>query len=98
MPNAVLEAHASGLPCVVSYAANRDRIVLDGVSGFEVGTVAPIAMANAIERMIQLTHEERSAMGAKGRAHVATTFHPDRILEETVALYDSLLENSKRVG
>ena len=38
LPNAVLEAHASGLPAVVSHAANIDRLVLDGESGFEVPT------------------------------------------------------------
>jgi glycosyltransferase involved in cell wall biosynthesis len=97
MSNSVLEAHASGLPAVVSHAANRDRIVLDGESGFEVGTIAPIALANAIEKIVTLTPEQRRAMGARGRSHVASTFHPDRILDEMVALYDSLLED-KRVS
>jgi glycosyltransferase involved in cell wall biosynthesis len=91
MPNAVLEAHASGLPAVVSHAANRDRIVLDGLSGFEVGTLDPIGLAAAIAKMVNATVEQRREMGERGRAHVATTFHPDRILEETVSLYDDLL-------
>lgn len=91
MPNAVLEAHACGLPAVVSYAANRDAIVLDGISGFESKTLDPVGLAAGIAKMIAATAEERRAMGARGRAHVAGKFHPDRILEETVALYDGLM-------
>ena len=30
-------------------------------------------------------------MGLRGRAHVAETFGPERILAETVRLYDELL-------
>ena len=96
MPNAVLEAHACGLPAVVSYAANRDAIVLDGISGFEAKTLDPIGLAAAIAKMIAATDDERRAMGARGRAHVATKFHPDRILEETVALYDGLMAEKGR--
>jgi glycosyltransferase involved in cell wall biosynthesis len=91
LPNAVLEAHASGLPAVVSHAANIDRLVLDGESGFEVPTARRAALADALGRMIALSDGERRAMGLRGRAHVAATFGPDRILDETVRLYDELL-------
>lgn len=91
MPNAVLEAHACGLPAVVSYAANRDAIVVDGVSGFESRTLDPAGLAANIAKIIEASPEQRRAMGAAGRAHVAEKFHPDRILEETVALYDGLM-------
>jgi glycosyltransferase involved in cell wall biosynthesis len=91
MPNAVLEAHACGLPAVVSYAANRDGIVVDGETGFEVKTLDPLGLADAIARLIDASEDARRAMGARGRTHVAGRFHPDRILDETVALYDGLL-------
>jgi hypothetical protein len=41
--------------------------------------------------MIALPDEERRAMGARGRAHVAAAFSAARVLEETVSLYDELL-------
>jgi glycosyltransferase involved in cell wall biosynthesis len=91
MPNAVLEAHACGLPAVVSHAANRDGIVIDGQTGFESRTLDPLGLADAIAKMLAMTHEQRVAFGALGRLHVAERFHPDRILEETVALYEGLL-------
>jgi glycosyltransferase involved in cell wall biosynthesis len=92
LPNAVLEAHACGLPAVVSHAANIDRIVVDGDSGFEAPTFDHDALAEALARMLALGADERRAMGARGRAHVAATFSVDRILEETVRLYDGLLK------
>jgi glycosyltransferase involved in cell wall biosynthesis len=91
LPNAVLEAHACGLPAVVSHAANVDRLVLDGESGFEVPTLGIRALASAIGRMIALDAPARRAMGARGRAHVAAQFSVDRVLDETVRLYDQLL-------
>ncbi|HET6281301.1 MAG TPA: glycosyltransferase family 4 protein [Polyangia bacterium] len=91
LSNAVLEAHACGLPAVVSHAANIDTLVLDGVSGFEVPTFDHAALAEALEKMLSMTVAGRREMGARGRRHVADRFGPERILSETVGLYDRLL-------
>jgi glycosyltransferase involved in cell wall biosynthesis len=91
LPNAVLEAHACGLPAVVSHAANIDGIVVDGASGFEVPTFDHDALAEALARLFAASADDRRAMGARGRAHVAATFGVERILDETVRLYDELL-------
>ncbi len=91
LPNSVLEAHACGLPCVVSHAANRDTIVVEGRSGYEVPTLDHAALTVALGKMLALTDAERRAMGAFGRTHVAARFNPERIQDETVALYDALI-------
>jgi UDP-glucose:(heptosyl)LPS alpha-1,3-glucosyltransferase len=91
LPNAVLEAHACGLPAVVSHAANRDSIVADGVTGYEVATLDHRGLAEAIGTIIELSDDERRAMGERGRERVTQRFHPDRITAEMVTLYDSLL-------
>jgi glycosyltransferase involved in cell wall biosynthesis len=91
MPNAVLEAHACALPAVVSHAANRDQIVIDGASGFEVPTLDHRGLADALAKIIGVSDADRRAMGARGRLHVADRFHPDRVLAETVELYDRLI-------
>lgn len=91
LPNAVLEGHASGLPAVVSHAANIDHLVLDGRTGFEVPTFDHEALAEALARLFALTDAERRAMGARGRVHIAAQFSIDRVLNETVNLYDGLL-------
>ena len=91
LPNAVLEAHACGLPAVVSHAANIDGIVVDGESGFEAPTFDHDALAEVLARLLGVSADERRAMGARGRAHVAATFGVDRVLAETIRLYDELL-------
>lgn len=91
LPNAVLESHASGLPAVVSHAANIDQLILDGRTGFEVPTFDSEALAGALGRLFALTDAERRAMGARGRVHIAAKFSIDRVLDETVRLYDGLL-------
>jgi len=91
LSNAVLEAHACALPAVVSHAANRDDIVVDGSTGFEVPTLDHTALADALGKMIALPDAERRAMGRRGRTHVAARFNPERIQSETVALYDTLI-------
>jgi glycosyltransferase involved in cell wall biosynthesis len=90
LPNAVLEALACGLPAVVSHAANIDGIVPDG-AGFEVPTFAHRPLADALVRITALSDEERRAMGARGRAHIADNFSAARVLGEMVDLYDHLL-------
>jgi glycosyltransferase involved in cell wall biosynthesis len=91
LPNAVLEGHASGLPALVSHAANVDRIVLPGESGFEVPTLGLRSLAEALARLMGTPAEQLRRMGERGRAHVAATFGQERVLAETVALYDALL-------
>jgi glycosyltransferase involved in cell wall biosynthesis len=91
LPNVVLEGQASALPAVVSHAANVDKIVLDGVTGFEVPTFDGPALANALERIVDVGTPARQEMGRKGREHVMASFSPERVLRETVALYDALI-------
>ena len=93
LPNAVLEALACGLPAVVSHAANIDGIVTEG-AGFEVPTFAHGALADALARITALSDDERRAMGARGRAHIADNFSTTRVLGEMVDLYDRLLADA----
>jgi glycosyltransferase involved in cell wall biosynthesis len=75
----------------VSHAANRDTIVVDGSTGYEVATLDRAGLAEAIGKMISHSDPERRAMGARGRIHVAGRFNPERIQAETVVLYDALV-------
>jgi glycosyltransferase involved in cell wall biosynthesis len=90
LPNAVLEALACGLPAVVSRAANIDGLVAEG-AGFEVPVLAAGALADALERLIALTPEQRQRAGVVGRQHIIDRFSTARVLGEVVELYDRLL-------
>jgi glycosyltransferase involved in cell wall biosynthesis len=68
--NVILEAQASGLPCVVSNLGGPRELVRDGETGFITTALDASAFATAIERLIR-DAEMRAAMGARARAAVA---------------------------
>jgi glycosyltransferase involved in cell wall biosynthesis len=92
LPNVALEAAACGTPSLLSHAANLDGIVEPGVTGWEVKTGIPSALAAGLATALATPRSERLAMGRRGRDRVVTMFSPDRVLAETLAVYDSLLE------
>lgn len=92
LPNVALEASACGLPSLVSHAANLDRIILPGVTGWEARTGDPRALAATLAEALTTPPHVLRAMGQRGRARVASMFSPERVLGEMLAVYDSLLE------
>ncbi|MGO4726633.1 glycosyltransferase [Inquilinus sp. 2KB_23] len=72
MPNAALEAWAHGLPSLLTPQCNLPE-------GFEHGAALSIdpnepAIADGLRRLMGMTDDERKAMGARGRALVASRF------------------------
>lgn len=94
LPNVALEAAACGTPSLLSHAANLDGIVEPGVTGWEVKTGIPSALARGLATALATPRSERQAMGRRGRDRVVTMFSPDRVLAETLSVYDSLLETT----
>lgn len=88
--NAVLEAMACGLPCVVSDAGGNPEAVSDGWNGFVVPREdAALAAAKMIEL---LRSPERAAeMGARGSDLVRRRFTTEGMVQQMTAQYDLLL-------
>jgi glycosyltransferase involved in cell wall biosynthesis len=91
MPNVVLEAQLCGLPAIVTQQANRDAIVLDGQTGWVVGTGNPWALARAIEEAAVLLALQRRHMGDAGRARVLAHFGAEVALDRLQRLYAEAL-------
>jgi len=91
LPNVALEAAASGLPAILSHAANLDGIVAPGETGWEVATGRQAPLIEALDAALALPPERWQAMGQAARARVTDLFRPERVLSETLATYDSLL-------
>jgi glycosyltransferase involved in cell wall biosynthesis len=66
IPRVTLEAAATGLPCVI-FRDYQTPSVLDGITGFQVGTTEE--MMRALERLIA-DRSLRHQMGAAARKHV----------------------------
>jgi len=98
LPNVALEACASGLPSLLSHAANLDGIVAPGETGWEVPTGDHWALAEAIAAALELPRARWAEMGRAARLRIEGLFPPERVIAETVATYDQLLERAACAG
>jgi glycosyltransferase involved in cell wall biosynthesis len=76
MPNALLEAMASGLPAVVTDVGDCRAAV--GDAGHVVAAQDADALAGAILLLAALDPEERRALGERARAHIIAEFGIER--------------------
>ena len=85
LPNAALEAAASGCCVVASAHGGLPEILRDGETGLLVRPGDPQALATAI------AGADRERLGAAAAADVGQRFGPERMLTEVQQLYDRLL-------
>lgn len=88
-PYAVLEAGAHGLPVIATPVGGLPEVVQGGTSGLMVPIDDPAALAQAMVRL-SCDPSLRSSMGARLKERVAG-FTLDRMVDETVAVYEELL-------
>jgi phosphatidyl-myo-inositol dimannoside synthase len=77
----LLEASASGLPCVTGRSGGTPEAVLEGETGLVVDASEPAALADACGRLLN-DRELSSRMGAAGRAYVTSEFAPGHFPDE----------------
>jgi glycosyltransferase involved in cell wall biosynthesis len=90
MPNALMEAGALGLPCVVTDAGASAEVVVHGESGY----VCPVGDRDGLVASLRSLLDDASArgrLGANGRARMVSAFAPERMARDTEALYERLL-------
>ena len=91
MANVLLEASASALPIVATDVGGNREVVRDGETGFLVPPKAPVALADAMLRLMSLPEEERRRMGEAGRRYIEANYSLDRVVEMWEELYRELL-------
>jgi phosphatidyl-myo-inositol dimannoside synthase len=69
----LLEAAASGVPCVAGRSGGTPEAVIDGVTGFVVDATDHAQLAGTLCRLLE-DGEEARAMGKRGREHVIAEF------------------------
>src|SRR6266513_6146250 len=82
----LLDAMAAGKPVVATTAGGIPEVVVDGETGFLVPPRDHDAMAGA---MVKLLKDDalRHRMGDAGRARVRTTFSAERMVQDTLRVY-----------
>ena len=96
LPVALLEAAASGLPCVATGVGGTGEAVLHERTGYVVPPRDPAALAAAMLRLARLPPEERRRMSQAARAHAVERFDLNTVLDRWEQLYRELLEQARR--
>lgn len=87
-PNAVGEAMAMGLPCVVTDAG--DAALLVGDTGSVVPIADPQALAGAMLALLGMSAPQRAALGQRARARIAQEYTIQRTCERFGLIYRQL--------
>jgi len=90
-PIVVLEAMRAGLPTIATRTGAVPEYVNEGETGLIVETGDRVALAGAIDQLLQHP-EEWNTMGNKGREHFEMNFTLDKTVDKLTDLYRSLLQ------
>jgi glycosyltransferase involved in cell wall biosynthesis len=88
-----LEAMSAARPLVASRVSALPEIVADGETGLLVPPDDPAALADALNSLLA-DPARAGAMGRAGRARLADRFSVDRMIRETLAVYEAVLDTS----
>jgi glycosyltransferase involved in cell wall biosynthesis len=86
-----VEASAMGRPVVATDHGGARETVQRDTTGFLVPPGDPVALAQAIERVLQLAPSERVALGARARVFAEQRFSKARMCAATLEVYAELL-------
>ena len=92
-PNVVAEAMSAGVPCVVTDVG--DAALLLGDAGLVVPSRDPVAMAGAINQLIEAGPEQRSALGQRGRQRIMDHFSIEAVVQQYEGLYRDLVASPR---
>lgn len=87
IPKTLLEAAAVGRPLITTDHSGCREVVIDGKNGFLIPTKDSHALAEALERLIE-DRELRVKMGKESRRIARDYFSLEKVLEQTLALYE----------
>jgi glycosyltransferase involved in cell wall biosynthesis len=96
LPMVLLEAGASALPSVVTDVGGSREAVEDGLTGYIVPPGDATALAEAMDRVMRSTADERRAMGEAARAHIGRHFDLGSVADQWDALYRALIQRAAR--
>jgi glycosyltransferase involved in cell wall biosynthesis len=94
-PNVILEAAASGLPVITTFATGSRDAVIPEVTGLLIPPGYPEAIEEAIKGLLR-DADRRAMMGSAARAWVREHFSTEKVLKENIEFYQGLLGANRR--
>jgi len=95
LPRVILESMRAGLPVIASDVGGTSEMVEDGKTGYLVPESNLPILRDRIEALLKAPHL-REAMGDEGRRRYEKHFTLDRMLEETMMVYKSVLSDPSK--
>ncbi len=82
IPRCLMEAASMELPIITSLNRGCKEVVVNNSNGFTCHLNDPFDVADKMEKMINLSDEERSKMGKNGRALVIEKFNISQVIDQ----------------
>ena len=92
MPRVLLEGMAMERAIITTDVPGCREAVEDGINGFLVTVKSPEALAAAMCRLIELTDEQRTEMGKRGREKVLCEFDQKLIANDILQVIESVIQ------
>lgn len=89
-PRVIREAHACGLPCIVSDIPGARDLIVDGITGLLVPAASPEAIVVAVERFLS-DKSQVKIMGDAGQKHIIDNFGMEPYVDYYYNLFKSLI-------
>ena len=81
LPRSLLEAGAMGRPLIATDVPGCREVVDEGVNGFLCAPRNADSLADAMRRLVNMTHDGRSAMGLASRRKVESKFSETVVIQ-----------------
>ena len=94
LPNVLLEAMASGLPCIGSDTLGIPEVLEHDVSGLLVAPGNPVALARAVEELAA-DEGRRARLGREARRRVEQNYDRDRCLDQLALVLKNAILRSR---
>jgi glycosyltransferase involved in cell wall biosynthesis len=92
VPRCLMEASSMELPVITSMNRGCKEVVLNNSTGYFCNPNDPFDLADKMEKMINLSEEERCRMGKNGRLLVSKKFDVSHVIEE----YEDTLQHDMK--
>lgn len=93
-PVSLIEAQAAGRPVVSTRVGGVENVVVEGRTGLLSPSGDVARFAENLEALVE-DEQLRRDMGARGWGHVQDRYHYRRLVDDTAALYRSLLRDRR---
>jgi len=93
LPKSLVEAAACGRSVVTTDVPGCRDAITSGVTGVLVPIKNSVALADAIQALVENT-EQRNQMGAAGRRLAEEVFAIEKVVEQHISIYRELLHNA----